>query len=256
MDRESSFDVVSVDPTVIRTRSKGGRPDSGANPLVLAAVQTLVLARRIRIKAAPADLDELHLRCVREMRVFEKRIWKAQLPHDQVIAASYALCVLIDEAVMSMPWAARTSWAARSMAMTFHGESSCADKLLNYVHLTMADPARYLTLLELLYICLSIGFQGEHPIKDPAARELLNGRYELLRSIQSARGTQHAEPLPPVLSNSQHGRGQPPSRWLMAIVAFGLVTTLAVFFRVSATVKHVSAPAGAADSSRMNQNEQ
>jgi type VI secretion system protein ImpK len=234
MDHEPTFAMVSPDPTVVRLRpAHAAKPAlGGVNPLVHAAVRVLLLATRVRKQMAPADLDELHLQCVREMRTFEERVWRSQLPEDEVVASSYALCVVIDEAVLGMRWGTRTSWVARSMSMTFHGESSCAQKLLQFVQGALADPSRYLAFLELLYICLSIGFQGGHPIKESATQELMDGRYDLLRSIHDARGMAEAEPLPPVEEERRGVR-----RWVIGCAALVLTIAAVILLSMKTLVK-------------------
>jgi type VI secretion system protein ImpK len=230
MDADSSFALVSPDPTIVRLRSRPERrPATGAaNPFVQAAVQVLGLAGGIRKQTAPTNLDVLHLQCVREIRNFEERIWRAELPEEQVIAASYAVCVVIDEAVLGLPGAARTNWPARSMSATFHGERSCGEKLLRFVQLASATPHVYLSFLELVYICLSIGFQAEPPVSDDATRELLQGRYDLLRSIQHARGEAESTAVPAAAQRAHRVAGRRSVRWAVASLALALLLTAAV----------------------------
>lgn len=231
MNEDSSFAVVSPDPTIIRLRpARAAKTAAKPNPLALAAVPLLVLSGQIRQQTAPANLDELHLQCVRELRTFEERARRSQLPAEEVVASSYALCVVIDAAVLDMPWSTRTNWAARSMSMTFHGEFSCGPNLLQFLQHALADPARYLAFLELLYICVSIGFQGGHPTKGRAARELLNGRYKLLRSIQSARESAATDEARPMAHDARAAARSSVPRWVVAGVALVLVIAAVVAF--------------------------
>src|SRR5215472_5044196 len=96
---------------------------SGANPLLQQAVPLLVLAGRLRGQVANADVESLRRQCVQEVRTFEERVRQAGVPAEDVLAARYALCTVLDEAVLNTPWGAQSGWANQSLLVTFHRES-------------------------------------------------------------------------------------------------------------------------------------
>jgi type VI secretion system protein ImpK len=156
--------------------------------LVQAAVPLLILAGRLREQITNADLDNLHRQGVQEMRAFEERARRAAVPDEDVIAARYTLCSVVDEAVLSTPWGARSDWAMRSLLITFHRESFGGEKVFHIVDRALSDPPRYLALLELLYICLSLGFEGRYRLDARGASRLTDIRHDLFRCVQSLRG--------------------------------------------------------------------
>jgi type VI secretion system protein ImpK len=160
----------------------------GVNPLVQAAAPLLILAGRLREQVGNPDIENLHSQSAQEIRAFEDRARVAAVPDEDVLAARYALCSVIDEAVLNTPWGAESGWAARSLLVTFHRESSGGEKVFQIIDRVLNDPRRYLALLELLYICLSLGFEGRYRVEERGTIRLTEIRHDLFRCVQTLRG--------------------------------------------------------------------
>ncbi|MEP7243444.1 MAG: type IVB secretion system protein IcmH/DotU [Gammaproteobacteria bacterium] len=176
-----------------------GVPDisvSGSNALLHAAVPLLVLAGRLRGQIAHADIESLRTQAVNEVRVFEDRMRVASVPAEDVLAARYALCTVIDEAVLNTPWGAQSAWAGQSLLVTFHRESGGGDKFFRILERVIGEPSRYLALLELLHVCLALGFEGRYRLDDHGPMRLGEVRQNLYRVIQSVRGGVEADLSP------------------------------------------------------------
>ncbi len=57
------------------------------------------------------------------------------------MAARYALCTVIDEAVLNTPWGAQSDWAGQSLLVTFHRESGGGDKFFRVLERVIGEPA-------------------------------------------------------------------------------------------------------------------
>jgi type VI secretion system protein ImpK len=175
--------------------SSGGGPSvgefisSGRNPLLQAAVPLLVLAGRLRGQIANADVNSLHRQCVQEVRAFEDRVRQASIPAEDVLAARYALCTVIDEAVLNTPWGAQSAWAGQSLLVTFHREAQGGEKFFQILDRLLGEPQRYLGLLELYYACLAIGFEGRYRLDERGAQRLADVRRDLCQRIERLRGS-------------------------------------------------------------------
>src|SRR5687767_11083070 len=168
----------------------------GINPLVQAAVPLLVLAGRLRGQISNADVDNLRIQSAQEMRAFEERARLAAVPDEDVLAARYALCTVIDEAVLNTPWGAQSGWAGQSLLVTFHREAAGGEKFFHIVDRVMNEPRRYLALIELLYVCLALGFEGRYRVDERGPIRLNEIRQDLYRCIQSLRGGAEADLSP------------------------------------------------------------
>jgi type VI secretion system protein ImpK len=162
---------------------------AGRNPLVQAAVPLLVLAGRLRGQVANADVESLRRQCVQEIRAFEDRVRQANAPAEDVLAARYALCTVIDEAVLHTPWGAQGTWAAQSLLVSFHREAQGGEKFFQVLQRLLTEPQRYIGLLELYYACLAVGFEGRYRLDERGAQRLADIRRDLYQRIERQRGS-------------------------------------------------------------------
>jgi type VI secretion system protein ImpK len=161
---------------------------TGRNPLLQAAGPLLVLAGRLRGQIANADVESLRRQCVQEVRDFEGRCRSAGVPDADVLAARYALCTVLDEAVLNTPWGAQSGWAGQSLLVTFHREAQGGEKFFQLLDRLLGEPQRYLPLLELWYVCLSLGFEGRYRLDERGANRLVDIRRDLYVRIEQLRG--------------------------------------------------------------------
>jgi type VI secretion system protein ImpK len=168
----------------------------GANALLQAAVPLLVLAGRLRGQIAQTDIETLRRQTSQEIRAFEERARQAGIPAEDALAARYALCTVIDEAVLNTPWGAQSNWAGQSLLVTFHRESSGGEKFFQILDRVMNEPQRYIALLELLHVCLALGFEGRYRLDERGPIRLAEIRQNLYRIIQSVRGQAEADLSP------------------------------------------------------------
>jgi type VI secretion system protein ImpK len=217
----------------------------GINPLVQAATPLLLLAGRLRGQIRNPRVESLYSQSVLEIRSFEEHARKAAVPEEDVLAARYTLCSVVDEAVLNTPWGVESGWASRSLLLTFHRETFGGEKVFQIVDRVLNEPRRYLALLELLYICVSLGFEGRYRVADRGATRLADVRQELFRCIQTLRGTPEAD-LSPQWKGVENKR-----REMLRIVPLWVVATacaavlLATFIILSARLSNRADPLNA-----------
>src|SRR5215471_19264545 len=143
------------DPTVAASIDR-----TGINPLVAAASVLLGLASRVRGTVSQRDVEGLRDRVVRELKAFEAKASATGLPRELLRSAHYALSATIDDLVLSTPWGAQSSWAKRSMVSTFHNEVVGGERFYEILNQLHKNPGRSADVLELMYVCLALGFEG------------------------------------------------------------------------------------------------
>lgn len=168
----------------------------GTNPLLQAATPLLVLAGRLRATRSHPDIGGLRRQALEEIRRFEDRARAAGIASETVIAARYALCAALDEAVLSTPWGTQSEWAAQTLLVQLHREAWGGEKFFDMLERISADPARHIDLMELQYACLALGFGGKFQVLDRGPARLDEIRHELYRKIRAFRGTPESELSP------------------------------------------------------------
>ncbi|HTU66925.1 MAG TPA: type IVB secretion system protein IcmH/DotU, partial [Steroidobacteraceae bacterium] len=211
----------------------GGAPgfneflQTGINPLVQAAIPLLMLAGRLRGQVSQADVEALRRQTIQEVRSFEERARVAGVPAEDVMAARYALCTAIDEAVLNTPWGSQSGWSSQSLLVTFHREAFGGEKFFQILERVNTEPGRYLHLLELLYLCLALGFEGKYRLDDRGQAQLADVRIDLYRRIESLRGGVSTE-LSPHWKGVQDKRNGVVRLVPLWVVAAACVTLLVI----------------------------
>ncbi len=175
---------------------------SGTNPLVAAANPLLDLIPQIRATAAHPSPAMLREHLLDEVRQFELRAQQAGIANETILGARYCLCTALDEAAALTPWGGNGVWSAHSLLVTFHNETWGGEKFFQLLAKLSQNPAQHLDLLELLYYCLLLGFEGRYRVIDNGRSQLETLRQRLLRILRGARGEY-------ALALSPHWRDEP-----------------------------------------------
>jgi type VI secretion system protein ImpK len=212
-------------------------PDLGAlgglNALVASANPVLAVVPQIRHALRHPDPEGLRAGLRASLDAFERDARAAGIAEDELSAASYALCALLDESAASTPWGA--GWATQGLLSERHADTNGSEKFFELVEKYSADPAANLAPLEFLYVCLALGFEGRFRTAGAGGEELLALRARLLEQIRSQRAPHDGE-----LSGRWRGVTAPATRpsgglalWAAATGAALLVSALYIFLSFS-----------------------
>jgi type VI secretion system protein ImpK len=196
----------------------------GLNPLVNAASKLLLEIVKLR-ESKEIDLEALRSRLEAEIRGFNSHASAFGISEAQVNAAQYLLCTALDESVTTstIP-GSEGEWQQKSLLSTFHKDTWGGEVFFDVTSRTMEQPASRLYLLELIYLLLSLGFEGKYRLMDRGPLSLESLRDQLYRQIRLLRG--EASPdlakKPPTTSIKDKIYAYVPN-WLVAsIVCFCL----------------------------------
>jgi type VI secretion system protein ImpK len=160
---------------------------TGLDPLVRAASGVLLLAGQLRGTLSAPDVAGLRRHALDEIHKFEERARSAGVPNEAVLAARYALCATLDEAVLSTPWGAQSEWAQQTLLVSLHREAWGGEKFFDMLERISQDPARHIALMELQYLCLVVGFNGKYQVLERGHARLADVRQDLYRRIREDR---------------------------------------------------------------------
>ncbi|MCU1758123.1 type IVB secretion system protein IcmH/DotU [Pseudomonas sp. 14P_8.1_Bac3] len=158
------------------------------NTLVAAAADLLSEVVRLKHRTTPDDVHALKERLTIALQQFEKRAQHGGCESSEVSIARYLLCTVIDEAVVTTSWGGASNWSQMSLLSSFHNETSGGEKFFQLLDLVSKNPVKHLPMLELMYVCLSLGFEGKYRVQTRGIVELERIRDALYRQIRQLRG--------------------------------------------------------------------
>jgi len=159
-----------------------------ANQLTANALPLLMVVPKLRKIAFHQSVKDLQERLVAEIGTFQNRSLQQGYSEEQVRTASYLICSLIDETVLNTPWGSESFWGHDTLLVKFHREAVGGEEFFPVVERFMRRPTEHLDLLELAYMCLSLGFEGKYRLSPNGNRVLEELRAEIYTEIQRLRG--------------------------------------------------------------------
>ncbi|HTI82633.1 MAG TPA: type IVB secretion system protein IcmH/DotU [Acetobacteraceae bacterium] len=175
--------IPAVDPSL--------PPAFSISPLAAAASPLLQLLNHLRQLRQPPDLQVLRDRCLQDLRTFERLARDASIPMEVLRPAHYALCASIDDVVLNSPWGAGSDWAKQTLVANQHPAVRDPDHFVVELRQMLAAPQRYLPAIEVMYLCLSLGYMGRYR-RERGAGELADVR----AATHAAIAAQRAAPAP------------------------------------------------------------
>jgi type VI secretion system protein ImpK len=131
------------------------------------------------------------------------------IAHQEVY--SYALCLYLDEAVMSRPWGNNSCWSHEPLLSIFHDETQGGEKIFVLLERVMQAPKEFQDVLEFLYFCFCLGLRGKHAL-DPKCEDIIKALISRMHTvIRELRGPTPQELCDPY-SNVVHCPHR-PRRW-------------------------------------------
>lgn len=160
----------------------------GLNPLVNAASALIAVFAKIRQSMSHPNVGGLYQSLTGEIKTFETKAKESGIKPEAVIASRYALCAALDEAVLNTPWGSESAWPQRTLLSVFHNETSGGEKFFMLLERMKEQPAENLYMLELMYILLSLGFEGKYRVIHRGRDTIEKIRDDLFSTIRRQRG--------------------------------------------------------------------
>lgn len=161
---------------------------SGNTPLIAVANPILNLVYQIRTLVHNADPERLRNYLADEIRRFDANAKAQGVPAEHIVAARYCLCTVLDEAAAQTPWGGSGAWSKNSLLVTFHNETWGGEKFFQLLAKLAQSPSQHLDVLELMYYCIALGFEGRYRIVSNGQSQLENLKRRLADIIKNGRG--------------------------------------------------------------------
>ena len=132
----------------------------GLNPLVAFANPILSAIPQLRVAHNHPDPARLKETLEDLVEAFEAGAGNAGTPDAVLEAAVYTLCCLADDAAASTTWG--RTWEKDGLLQKMRGETTGGTAFFDLVKSKAEKPEGNADLLELMYICLALGFEGRY----------------------------------------------------------------------------------------------
>ncbi|WP_199260837.1 type IVB secretion system protein IcmH/DotU [Paracoccus binzhouensis] len=203
---------------------------SSANPLIAAAAPLLILLGRLRTGLVELQVAPLMEHVTREIDRFERNAVAAGVNPHEALVAKYALSGTADDIVQNLPGADRGNWQQYSMVARFFHKRDSGVGFFQEAEKALYAPAQNWNLLELMLVCLSLGFEGQFRTMPNGAAELSRIRsaiYESLRRVHPRPDEDISVMWQPVVQDRGRRFGAIPVPAVAGIAAVALVAGFA-----------------------------
>lgn len=184
----------------------GQRFKMGTNMLLAAAWELLSQVAQLKASPARESLQALNDQLSSAISAFEVHALHLGAETSQVMSARYVLCSVIDEAVVTTPWGSCTDWSKRSLLSRFHNETFGGEKFFQLLERLSRDPVKHIAMLELMYLCLALGFEGKYRVMERGRGQLEAVQDAVYRQIRHVRGDRVPLSISPERGKAPRGR--------------------------------------------------
>lgn len=161
---------------------------SGLNPLADAAAYIFSVIGKLKQLKFYRNLSNLHKELVAEINTFQDTAKTLGYTPEYILVSRYALCATLDDIITNTPWGAQGQWDSYSLLTTFNQENSKQEKFYLILERIIKDPAVYIDVMELMYICLSLGFKGGARTTEFSNTQVEQITHALYKQIRAYRG--------------------------------------------------------------------
>lgn len=158
------------------------------NDLISCAATLIGVYSQLKNTMAHNDESGLYSRLINEIKLFEKHSKELMIKPETVLASRYILCTMLDEAIMNTPWGSTGQWSQHTLLSTFHNETAGGEKFFLILDRMRETPAENIEIIELMYLCLSIGFEGKYRVIYNGKEQIELIRDDLFSLIRNFRG--------------------------------------------------------------------
>ncbi|RUX43539.1 DotU family type IV/VI secretion system protein, partial [Mesorhizobium sp. M7A.F.Ca.US.014.04.1.1] len=133
-----------------------------ANTILAAAAPLLMLFGQLRLMPVERQAEPLAQHVAEAIEKFDRTVEKSDVAEEDARIARYVLCETADDLIGNLPWPGKDDWSQRSMSWQFFHTQSSGTGFYEALNKILAHPETHYDLLELMHVCLSLGFEGQY----------------------------------------------------------------------------------------------
>lgn len=204
-------------------------PKSGLNPLVDAAAYLFSIIGKLKQLKFYRNLNKLHKELIAEVNTFQETAKTKGYSSEYLLVSRHALCATLDDVISNTAWGAQGQWDNYSLLAVFNQDASPAERFFLILERIIKDPALYIDVMELMYICLSLGFKGSYRSTEFSHHQLEQITHSLYKQIRAYHGD-FSKTLSPFPIKTTQVQKSIPKKASVSLAIFFTVTTILLLF--------------------------
>jgi type VI secretion system protein ImpK len=166
-------------------RSRGATR-AHANPLVAAFAPLLEIAPELERGTPPAQPEVLRQRMQGSLIDCRDAAVALGQPLTRANQGAWFVAALVDDIAMNTPWGGHSDWPRQPLVTALTGEVDAGTRFFRHLEELVAHPTRDPDLMELAYLCLSLGFRGMYRPQGPTGEASLTAlRAQIARLLRN-----------------------------------------------------------------------
>ncbi|MEM1128486.1 MAG: type IVB secretion system protein IcmH/DotU [Bacteroidota bacterium] len=138
---------------------------------IMSPVFTLIL--QLRSAADFGDPDTLRQRIKGLLERCEREAQRSGASAREVSEAKFALVAFLDETILSSDWYYKDQWVANPLQLEVYNRYDAGDEFFVKLKPLMDQPQSMPEVLEVYYLCMTLGFKGQYLVHDQGELRLL-----------------------------------------------------------------------------------
>ncbi|MGR3270604.1 type VI secretion system protein TssL [Thalassococcus profundi] len=134
------------------------------NPLVNAYAALLGMAPELERATAPDNPDVLRTRLLESLTHARDSAVSAGVPLSRADQGAWFVGALLDDIALNTPWGGHSGWPRMPLVVSMYGNVDAGERFFDLAEDLIRYPERDPQLLELVFLCLSLGFRGKYRI--------------------------------------------------------------------------------------------
>lgn len=159
------------------------------NPLLLNSANLFKQVLTLQNSYDIGSISVVRKQFIENINKFTNTSVKDGIEKSDVMLSRYILCTFFDEIISSTFWGKDNNWANNSLLSHFYNETYGGEKFFQLCEKLLGSTKKYIDILELIYICLSLGYEGKYRVKQRGKDELTVIKSEIFKQIKLIKGS-------------------------------------------------------------------
>lgn len=151
--------------------------NNSINPLIAASTPLFLIAEKLKNYNFAITHSKLLQDLTHEIKAFENKSQVQGIRTSSIFTARTALCLMLDEIISETSWGKENNWSKHLLTNLQH--NSQQKSFFEILNTLLETPAENLQLLELFYLILSFGYEGDYHYQANKQAELIKYRNDL-----------------------------------------------------------------------------